>query len=201
MSQFLPGNIPKTASDSLQQIIARDPALPLQQDEQQLINRLLGSPSALPSAFWAALIDRVVVDAPSQIPFSQLQGASQFVVKFATPIFTQESTTSVTYTDLATTGPQLTGLSDGRYLVMFGCQVANIGAGEAASMSIDTNGNGAVDADSCVIEPATHATIMRAVSKDLNTGGNNTFTCKYRVNAGTGDFLRRWLVVQRYANL
>src|SRR3990172_3710227 len=119
MSQFLPGNIPKTASDSLQQIIARDPPLPLQQDEQQLINRLLGNPGALPAAFWAAVIDRVIVDAPSQIPVSQLQGWSQNAPKSATTIDANQSTTSTTYTNLTTIGPELTGLSDGQYLVFF----------------------------------------------------------------------------------
>lgn len=79
MSQFVPAGVPKTAApsqatDLASSIISRDPSLPLQQDERKLLDRLLGEPSALPQAFWAAILDKMLTDLPSQIPIDQLQG-------------------------------------------------------------------------------------------------------------------------------
>ena len=200
MSQFLPGNVPKSASDSLQQIIARDPALPLQQDEQQLINRLLGNPGALPAAFWAAVIDRVVVDAPSQIPVSQLQGFSQFRATAAPDILTEQTTPSTSYTNLATTGPEITGLSDGQFLVLFG-YTGFAPAGTGSVMSVSVNGAAASDNDWATQDNASNASTSRIVLKTLAGSGSNTITAKYRSKfAGTSTYSKRWLIALRTGN-
>jgi len=80
MSEFLPEHVPKTAAPDLaQQIISRDPSLPLQNDERQLLNRLLSEPAALPQVFWAALLDKMLVELPQQMLIDQLQGFDRLV--------------------------------------------------------------------------------------------------------------------------
>lgn len=200
---FLPQGVPQRATDLAQQIVNRDPSLPLQPEERQLVSRLLSDPSALPQAFWAALIDRVIVDAPAQIPVAQLQGFSQFNATHSF-IFTLETRTSSTFGDLATVGPRITGLSDGKYVFYFGCAawVATAGTGKEALMDIQIN-SAAVDGnDACVSEVAQPVSIAIAVTKTIKTGGNNSVTAKYASldNVTQASFARRWLVAQRIGN-
>jgi len=200
MSQFLPGNIPKTASDSLQQIIARDPALPLQQDEQQLINRLLGNPGALPAAFWAAVIDRVVVDAPSQIPVSQLQGFSRFTAT-SSAVVTNETTSSTTYTNLATAGPTISGLSPGEFLFLYGARIhRTAGSGlNAALMAPSLNAATPTDVEAAVFLGDDEASVAMVLQKTL-TATSNEVKMQYRVVAGTYQFQGRWFTALRIGN-
>lgn len=205
MSSF-PGAETPRAADLASSIIGRDPSLPLQQDERRLLERLLGEPAALPQTFWAALIDRMVVELPHQIPIYQLQGFQQFSATSAT-ILTGESTTSGTYTNLATTGPEITGLSKGKYLIFFGAGACNTGntLGWQAAMSLSINSAAASENDRCMAahqasSSAGTVSISRTVEKTLSQE-SNTVTCKYRLAfGGTAFFEYRWLIVQRIGN-
>src|SRR5690348_16089479 len=55
-------------------------------------------------------------------PVSNLVGFAQFLGQVATRVNTIETTVSTSYTDLATSGPTLTGLADGNYFVFHGCR-------------------------------------------------------------------------------
>lgn len=197
MSQFMPdtnGQSRRVAAP------ARGEEAYLSVEERKFLQRFLSYPEDLPPRFKSWILDHVAVNIP-QIPISQIVGFTQFTPNVATTILTSESTTSTSYANLATTGPELLGLADGVYLILFGCQTAAIASGEGASVSISVNGDTASDDDSCVAEDQPgSATIMRAVAKELRAGGSNTIRVQYRVNAGTGTFLRRWLIAIRMGN-
>jgi hypothetical protein len=115
----------------------------------------------------------------------------------------QETTTSTSFDDLATTGPTVTVTTGSLALVIFGCEQSNDGTGSTRT-SVDVSGAssiaaadiraltlGGVDADA--ILQASHA-----VFYDDLTPGSNTFQMKYRVSSGTGTFRRRRLIVLPY---
>jgi hypothetical protein len=140
-------------------------------------------------------------------PVSNIVGFQQFAAINATPVLTIESTASTTYTDLATTGPTLTGIANGNFLVLFGCRADPGGSTSAARMSISPNGAAASDNNSCSSDSQNliaGMSIMRAFTVQLTTtaAGGNTLQAKYRVTgATTGNFGQRWLVALRYANI
>lgn len=139
---------------------------------------------------------------PPAIPVTQILGFSQFTAQADRVSNTaSESTVSTTYTDLATVGPRLTGLPDGKYLVVFGAGAQTSVAGIGAVMSISVNGATPVDADGATVQSASIAGGTSAVLKTLSSGGNNTLSVQYRIDgAATGGWLLRWLIALRYAN-
>jgi hypothetical protein len=135
------------------------------------------------------------------IPVTQLLGYSQTTPKVATDVATAETTISAAYTDLATTGPSLTGLSDGVYQVSFGARMFGTVAGQLVLMSLSPNGAAAVDGDSIQSDAtANFQSSMRQVVYTLTNGGNNTITTKYKVTGGTGTFGYRFLHALRVGN-
>ena len=136
---------------------------------------------------------------PPSIPVTQILGFTQFTVQQATPIITSETTTSATFTDLATVGPSITGLPDGKYVILFGSALS-ASAGANAIMGIKINSTEATTADPTVQTNGTALTsAATAMVKTLSNGGNNTLTARYE-SSGTGTFAIRWLIAIRYAN-
>lgn len=134
-------------------------------------------------------------------PISQIVGFSQFTGKSDT-VAAFDTTDSVPYVDLTHTGPELTGLADGNYLVFHGALASVTTAGDAAFMSLSVNGSTPDDADCCRTNLDTATSMMRLTTKRLAAGGNNSIKAQYRSSTGnTVGFLNRWLVVLRYANL
>jgi hypothetical protein len=126
----------------------------------------------------------------------------------ASSVATSESTTSSTYVDLATVGPTVT-MTTGTSVVchMFANVAATTGLGGAA-ISVAVSGATTVAAsDSPGANGGGWATVSAAANINYSmagaviftglTPGVNTFTLKYRVNAITGAFRNRRLVVQR----
>ena len=110
----------------------------------------------------------------------------------------------MSYTDLATVGPQLTGLPDGQYLLVFGFTAA--ASGGAAAPSI--NGASPTDSQAASYQPgggiviADAISTMRLLPVTLKNDGNSIVTLKYRFDgSNTATFLYRWLAALRYANL
>jgi hypothetical protein len=136
------------------------------------------------------------------IPISQILGFSQFVLKYAT-VDAGEATTSTTFTDLATVGPSLTGLSNGTYAVLFGCWGQSTDATQPARMSISVNGVAAAAGDGIQIpSSAAQMSSMRLIQETLSSGGNNSIAAKYCVAGGvnTATFAHRWIAALRVAN-
>lgn len=108
-------------------------------------------------------------------------------------IDTQETTASVTYANLATSGPAMVVPFIGDYLFTYGCLLVNSGAGNVSAMSPDL-GSGAVDADNVLVVGQNNASVSRPRAKTIAAAAT-TVTCKYRVTAGTGTFEKRFLNV------
>lgn len=116
-------------------------------------------------------------------------------------ILTSETTASTAYTDLATIGPQLTVTTGVSALVFSSAKVSNslalgnsyMGYQVAVSSSI------VADDDSALGHAPSGAsgwiTATRAYLQQSLTAGSNAFLSKYRVNAGTGTFAGRQLIV------
>lgn len=130
------------------------------------------------------------------IPLSQIVGFSQNQA-LHDQVTTSETTTSTTYDDLATDGPELAGLGPGQYLILFGA----FGNNSAAShrMSLQVNATEASDADSILWGTASNSAAVRAITKTL-TASTNTLTAKYKTTSDTATYQDRWLVALRFAN-
>jgi hypothetical protein len=161
--------------------------------------RLFGRPQLLPTAFWAYLVDYISVNQPA-IPVSQIFGFTQFTAQAAPRVNSSEGTNSTSFTDLATVGPLLTLLPDGRYVFFFGAYVDGSPSPNAGLMGLKINATEATDNESnrwIAIGSGTTAVVAT-----LAANGNNTVTCRYRSTnaASTPLWNYRWLIGLRFAN-
>ena len=114
-------------------------------------------------------------------------------------VATSQSTSSVTYTDLATAGPAVT-LTTGTKVLVFTNTEVSTAAGRYvfADFAISGATTRAASDDTC-IKMGTDADSMQSRNGVANlmtvTAGSNTFTMKYRANAGTNSFINRSIVV------
>lgn len=116
-------------------------------------------------------------------------------------VLTSETTTSTSYVDLATPGPTVTLTTGTRAIVILTAHLSNNTANQYAAMSYAVSGASTIAAShdvSLTNEPSTGLNVLRASAVNVETGltaGSNVFTSKYRVQAGTGTFLRRQITV------
>ena len=114
-------------------------------------------------------------------------------------VATSQTTTSVTYTDLATAGPAVTLTTGTKVLVFTNTEVSTAsGRYVFADFAISGATTRAASDDTCVkAGDDTNAVQFRIGVANLMTvtAGSNTFTMKYRTNAGTSSFLNRSIVV------
>lgn len=115
-------------------------------------------------------------------------------------ISTSQTTTSTTMTDLATSGPAVTVTTGTRAFVVYSCAISNSGANNATFMSFAVSGattEAAADSYSISLDgvSATQAPRLSNWRWSSLTAGSNTFTAKYRVDAGTGTFAQRRISV------
>jgi hypothetical protein len=115
-------------------------------------------------------------------------------------VVTTETTTSTTFTDLATVGPAVTVTTGPLALVLVASQLQNNTAGSAAIADFEISGataRSAVDSTSAYFQSdsANQPARICAPTVVTLTPGTNTFTMKYRAGGGTGTFLRRALTV------
>jgi hypothetical protein len=161
------------------------------------------------SVFTAAQFNQFVRDNLNECPTSKaFTPGAYFTVADAnlmvqrTPqtayIAASQTTTSQTFADLATIGPQVTVDTGSSALV--GLYNANLNSTATVSslMSFDVTGASTIAAsDSTSIGTATSSG-ARTGSVFLVTGltpGTNIFTCRYRVGSGTGTYVDRRITV------
>lgn len=139
---------------------------------------------------------------PPAITIQSIVGFTGFTGRSA-DLSTTETTTSTTYTNLATVGPQLSGLPDGSYLVWFGAKMA-IGTDlEQGRMSIALNGVALGDTHCVATQSSKLGSLSHAVGVNTGAaGGNNTLTAKYKSSnaAVTATFENRFLIALKFAN-
>ena len=114
---------------------------------------------------------------------------------------TSQSSTSLTYAALATAGPAVTVTipASGHALVTLTVKASNAIAADFSYMGFAVSGSTtlpATEAQSFVFEGKTSRT--QASATYLVTGltaGSNTFTAEYKVNASTGTWANRSIIV------
>lgn len=157
----------------------------------------LGHPLEFPPEFKQWLTDYVATQMP-KMPISQVFGYQLQRARTAT-VETQQTTTSTSYTDLATAGPTLSQLANGFYLLIFGCDASNSSSAGDGYMAPSVNGAAAADADGVLFSGTFNDSTainsnLRVLLVQLDTpGGNNEIVMKYRVSSGTGYFDMRFI--------
>ena len=112
---------------------------------------------------------------------------------------TEQSTTSTSYTDLATSGPAVTLTTGTKALVIVTAKCAN-------DSNVKTYASYAVSGSSTIAASDAVAMIWQVVGGRYNrwsavsrlstlTAGSNTFTMKYKIEADTGYFSDREIIV------
>jgi len=112
---------------------------------------------------------------------------------------TDQSTTSLSYTDLATNGPAVTLTTGTKALVIVTAQITN-------DLNVNTYASYAVSGSSTIAESDAVAINWHVVGGRVNrwssasrlstlTAGSNTFTMKYKVGSSTGYFSNREIIV------
>jgi hypothetical protein len=113
---------------------------------------------------------------------------------------TVESTASGTYTNLATSGPQVTVTTGTQALVWINSRSLNTTGGNPALASFEVSGATTVaasDNKACYVDLAA-SEIVRTSTCILQTGltpGSNTFKMVYRAGGGSASFAYRHIVV------
>lgn len=117
-------------------------------------------------------------------------------------VATQESTTSTSYTDLATAGPDLTSQQTGtKVLVCITGAISNDTANSYAIMGYGVSGASTIagaDSNSLQLRAGAANQQARMTACVLETGltaGSNSWRGKYRASANTASFANRNLVV------
>lgn len=115
-------------------------------------------------------------------------------------VATSQTTTSTSYTDLATVGPTVTVTTGTTALV--GLYNTNVNTGVTSSlMSFAVSGASSIAANDNTAIGIAGTSGVREGGVFLFTGltpGSNTFTAKYRVGAGTGTYVDRRIWVMPF---
>ena len=131
----------------------------------------------------------------------QVPGYSAQTPYQAPTISAEQTTTSTAFVDLATIGPQLTGLPDGQYTITWGAAAKISSANTRAVMSVSLNGAAAsLSFQAYTSQTAGMAGISYSMLQTLQgqTGGNS-IVAKYCIGASgaTATFGSRWLIAIR----
>jgi hypothetical protein len=121
-------------------------------------------------------------------------------------IDTIQTTSSTSYTNLATAGPAVTVTTGTSALAIWSAEFKNSsGSSQIATvrMTVDVTGASSIPGNdtralcNSAEDDGLHQS-MHAVWFDDLTPGSNTFTCKYRVSSGTGTWYSRTLEVMPF---
>lgn len=109
---------------------------------------------------------------------------------------TSESTSSTSYTALATAGPSFTVPLAGDYLVEIGFE-SNASTTTENWMSYAIGATAAADADgiSFVVTGGSYLGGLSRVNKQSSLAASTALAARYKVTAGTSNFRKRWMLV------
>lgn len=164
------------------------------------------------ATFTAAEFNQYVRDNLNECPTAKATAEGQFFVSTASnavaarqmsfqTVATSQTTTSTSYTNLATTGPVVTVSTGTRALVMFASAIDNTVSNGASNASVAVSGASSIAASDnwrLVRDGAASTNVWRIAMIhmfDTLTAGSNTFTMQYKVGSGTGTFSNRELIV------
>lgn len=167
------------------------------------IQKYLGEPLFFPDAFKKWLTDWAATNIP-QIPITQVLGFSMFQPQSAS-VSANEATTAANPVDLATRGPEITGLADGQYLVFHGCSIS--AATSTLTIGFETLTINDVTAGENTgnrgqVNPGQWISVMRADKVTMQNNDNNGIRMQYgQIEAHPKvAFLNRWMLVLRLSS-
>lgn len=113
---------------------------------------------------------------------------------------TSQTTTSTSYANLATTGPEVTSTTGTLALVTCTCELSNSTSAQTSNATFAISGATTTAADDIrrIKNEGTNALRMSVQTLIGVTAGVNVFTMKYRVSANTGTFLARRIHVMPF---
>lgn len=200
MSQFLPeAPAPRGDSSGIRPAVEAN----INDKDLELAARVVAALVARPQQLIGPLMG-YIADAMGLanllIPVGQLVGFTGFTPQGANYIDTNESTTSGSYTDLATVGPTLSEVAPGSYLLLYGSTMSNE-SGSNASVAPSVNGAGPAAGTAIVTNSTANIPGATARLVDLPSA-SNTVKLQYASSSGnTSHFGQRWLIAIKYANL
>jgi hypothetical protein len=111
---------------------------------------------------------------------------------------TSQSTSSTSFTDLATVGPSVTVTTGAAALVWFAAQMLNSAVSAVTQCAVSINGAAPDARADLYIDGQPAGSALRCSTVHLFTGltpGSNTFKLQYKVGSGTGTWYDRCLGV------
>lgn len=163
------------------------------ESEREQIQNVLRHPIDFPQEFKDWVSDYLALNMP-KITVSQVYGFRVESYKEA-KVTTEESTSSTSYTDLTTTGPKISNLVDGLYLVIVGFLPRHTGAQTDAFMSFSPDGASAVDSDAASANhPGSAMKVSLVDFRNPVPVHQHTLQAKYRVASNTHFFARRFII-------
>lgn len=168
--------------------------------------------TALTAAAWNAsvrdnLLETAAAKATTESSHFVATGANQIAERRAAmdSVLVSETTTSTAYTDLTTFGPSVTVETGVAALIIVHAEVSTTSGTGAARMGYETSGATAFNpADNRSVSwfgatnqgMITSTAVIHGSGAGLNMNpGTHTFTAKYRVSSGTGQFHHRRIMV------
>lgn len=111
-------------------------------------------------------------------------------------VVTSQTTTSTSYADLATAGPQITVPLSGDYVIEYGATMGNTSA-TTYHTSIKFSAAEAADADSAQLQQASTTAVSASVSRKVvkTVAAGTVVKHRYKTAAGTATIQKRWLSI------
>jgi len=132
-----------------------------------------------------------------------ITGANKWVFVGGSPAYafvaTRETTTSTTYVNLTTNGPQIIVPRTGDYIVRYGCGAFHSVAGQACAIGVAV-GDTTPAVDELIFCAANGYTMMLVgEQKLLAVPSGSAIKDRYRTTSATGSFENRWIEVEPVA--
>lgn len=202
MSMFLPESGAKT----LEQPGVAQPTNPdVTDDDLKLMQRVLSAasryPNMIPDQFMAYLMDYVQTSG-LVIPIGQVFGFAGFTAQQANSSSVDAAVSATVYANFTADGPELSGLSAGRYLIVVSCDIQAV-AGAFPRMGYSVNGAAPDDTASCACQVSGGYISVSKPSLVTLTADANTLTSQRKIDAavGSANFGFRSITALRYDNL
>jgi hypothetical protein len=172
-------------------------------EKRKMLDAILGDPTVFPDTFKNWLPNYLGVN-PPDINIDQVNGYQENSATAGQTINLLETTTSISYTNLTTPGPLITGFTDGNYIVTYGCAAMISSAATRARANVSINSAPPDDN----VTPQIYTSVstgMVGISAQtvlrFSAGLGNTIRLLYAVgSSGTGQtatFDKRYLSIVR----
>lgn len=163
--------------------------------------------AALTAAQWNASVRDNILETPAAKATASgrifvstgANAIAERVISDAT-VATSQTTASTAYANLGTVGPAVTVTTGTRALVLVQAEISNTGTNHCFVGVTISGATTLASADETALQYQAFAAnsdhhSSKAILFTTLTAGSNTFTCQYRVDAGTASFVNRNIIV------